>query len=89
MVNVADCRSIHDVMKYIEKTGTRNTNQKAGFGESEILKTYSCYRSKFGSFEKWPLLESRTFILAMVQTVTFCRYSEIQNVELADVIFNS
>jgi hypothetical protein len=88
MVSVAECRSIHDVMKYIEKTGTRNCNQKAAFGESELLKTLNCYLSKFGPFEKWPLLESRTFILAMVQTITFCRYSEIQNVEINDVMFH-
>jgi hypothetical protein len=88
MMSVAEHRAFHDILKFVDKVGKRNFNKKCAYGKKEILETYHCYVRKFGDFENWPLLESRTFILAIVQTVTFCRYSEIQNVEIADIIFD-
>jgi hypothetical protein len=88
MMSVAEHRAVHDILKFVDKVGKRNFNKKCAYGKKEILETYHCYVRKFGDFENWPLLESRTFILAIVQTVTFCRYSEIQNVEIADIIFD-
>jgi hypothetical protein len=88
MMSVAEHRAVHDILKFVDKVGKRNFNKKCAYGEKKILETYRCYVRKFGDFEHWPLLESRTFILAIVQTVTFCRYSEIQNVEIADITFD-
>jgi integrase len=88
-LNVSESRAVHDILKFIEKVGKRNSNKKCAFGEAELLTTYRYYVKKFGPFENWPLLESRTFMLALVQTVTFCRYSEIQNVEVNDIQFDT
>jgi hypothetical protein len=88
MMNVAESRAVHDILKFTEKVGKRNSNKKCAFGDSELFTTYRYYERKFGPFENWPLLESRTFILALVQTVIFCRYSEIQNVEIDDIVFD-
>jgi hypothetical protein len=88
MTNVAEQRAVHDILRFIDKVGKRTFNKKRAYGEKEILETYRCYVRKFGDFENWPLLESRTFTLAVVQTVTFCRYAEIQNVEIADITFD-
>jgi integrase len=88
MQNFVEDRAVHDVLKFVDKVAKRNSNKKAPFGEKEIEDTFEVYVKKYGPFQNWPILQRRTFMLAVFQTVTFCRYSEAQNVMIEDVVYD-
>jgi hypothetical protein len=89
--DMRDCskhKSVKDVMKFVEKAGVKNSNKKNAFGEAEVYLTYVKLVKKFGEIECWDKLLLRTFMLAVFQHKTFCRFSDAQKIRLKDVTYD-
>jgi site-specific recombinase XerD len=77
---------VTDVLKFLKKVVSHNTRVKDGFGSAEIRKLWNCLEEKFGTVSNWPNAELRTFVMIVLQHGTFCRFSDIRNVKLSDLI---
>jgi hypothetical protein len=50
---------------------------------------FDALSAQYGNIEYWPRLSLRTFKLALFQHKTFCRFSDVANVKLNDLIFHN
>jgi hypothetical protein len=89
--DMADCskqRAVRDVLKYVEKVAVKNSNKKNAFGEAEVIKCYDSLVKKFGLLQNWSKLQLRTFVMAVFQFKTFCRFSDVEKIKLKDVHYD-
>jgi integrase len=77
---------VSDVLKFVSKVTSHVDRKKSGFGSAEVRKLWDKLEAKFGAIESMPLVELRTFVMIVTQHATLCRYSDIQNVKLSDVL---
>jgi site-specific recombinase XerD len=77
---------VKDVLKFVSKVTSHVDRKKCGFGSAEVRKLWDKLESKYGNIEAMPLVELRTFVMIVTQHATLCRYSDIQNVKLSDVL---
>jgi hypothetical protein len=89
MPNVATDTVVNDVKKFCAKVTVQKTNKKDAFGIDEVRKLWFGSLKNDGDFEKWSKLKLRTFVLAIFQHKTFCRFSDTQNILLENVQFNT
>jgi len=89
MPNHVEEKSVADTKKFVEKICPHVTNKKKPFGSSEVRVIFDHLLRKYGSIEKIPLPELRTFTLAVFQHKTFCRFSDIEKITLSDVLFHT
>jgi site-specific recombinase XerD len=75
-----------DVLKFLKKVAPHNQNTKDGFGSLEIRRLWNSILEKYGSIEKCPNLELRTFVMIVLQHATFCRFSDVQTLKLSDIV---
>jgi len=71
--------------KLTEKACTKKTNKKLPFGSAEVRKIWDCIEDKKGNVEKLNLKDFRMFMIAVFQHKTFCRFSNLQQIQLKDV----
>ena len=76
---------INVVKRFAEKTCEHRKNAKNGFGSVEVRKMWDALESKYGSVMDMPKKELRTFVLAVFQHQTFCRFSDAAKIKLADI----
>jgi len=89
MPNHVEDKSVADTKKFVEKICPHVTNKKRPFGSTEVRVIFDHLLRKYGSIEKIPLPELRTFTLAVFQHKTFCRFSDIEKITLSDVLFHT
>jgi len=77
--------TIADVKKFVEKTCPRSANKKEPFGAAEVRKLWDAIDAKKGGIQNLNMHELRTFMIAVFQHKTFCRFSEIRNIKLEDL----
>jgi site-specific recombinase XerD len=88
---VADIMSdpvIAPVKKFVFKVCPKRSNMKAPFGAVEVRKMWNKLESKYSNLSKIPIVELRSFVMAVTQYSTFCRFSDLSVVKLDDVVFN-
>jgi len=77
------------VMKiFTQKTCNRKTNKKHPFGAAEVRKIWNKIDEN-GGIEKLDFKDFRTFMMAVFQHRTFCRFSDLKGITLEDVFFNA
>lgn len=80
--------TVSQVLKFLEKVCPKNTNVKEGFGALEVRKLWDSIDNTYGGVLKLTKIELRTFVMAIFQHKTFCRFSDIAGITLDDVIYN-
>jgi len=76
---------VADVWKFVEKVAPRKCNKKLPFGADEVRRLWDAIDEKLGGVQKLDRHDFRTFMLAVFQHKTFCRFSEAKHVKLEDV----
>ena len=71
--------------KFTEKACTRKTNKKLPFGSAEVRKIWDKIEETNGTVQNLSLKDLRTFMIAVFQHKTFCRFSDLQEIKLSDV----
>jgi len=79
--------SVKEMKKFAQKACTRKSNQKQPFGAAEVRKIWDKIDTE-GGLEKLDFKDFRTFMMAVFQHRTFCRFSDLKNITLADVFHN-
>jgi hypothetical protein len=80
--------SVAVMKRFTDKACARKSNQKKPFGSEEVRKIWNKIDAEHGGVHKLKFNEFRTFMLAVFQHKTFCRFSDLQNVKLEDVFHN-
>ena len=77
--------SVLTMKKFTEKACTKKSNKKLPFGSKEIRKLWNKIYAEKGGVEKFNLQDLRTFMISVFQHKTFCRFSDLKEITLADV----
>jgi integrase len=77
---------VSEVKKFAMKTCEHLTNVKHAFGSAEVRAMWDALDEKYGGVQHLPKLELRTFMIAVFQHQTFCRFSDLAQIRLSDVI---
>jgi hypothetical protein len=72
----------------VAKVCPKNSNLKQPFGSFEVRKMWNFIEKKYPSLSRVPIVTLRTFVLAVVQYHSFCRFSDLAVVKLSDVVFD-
>ena len=83
--NFLDDPMVHVIKKFAEKTCAHLRNAKSAFGSAEVRAIWDSLDEKYGSVEKMPLKEFRTFVMAVFQHQTFCRFSDVAKIKISDL----
>ncbi len=78
-------RPVLDVKKFMEKVCPHNVNKKDAFGSAEVRKIWDKIDT-YGVILKLPKRDLRTFVLAVFQHKTFCRFSDAAAIKLSEVL---
>jgi len=84
--NFTDDPMVSVIKKFTQKTCEHLSNVKLPFGSAEVRAIWDSIDLKFGCFEKLPKKEMRSFMLAVFQHQTFCRFSDVEKITLSDVL---
>jgi site-specific recombinase XerD len=76
------------VRKFVEKVCPRRVNLKAPFADREVRKIWNYIECKYKNLSAVPIVQLRTFVLAVIQYASFCRFSDLAVVKLDDVVFD-
>jgi hypothetical protein len=79
---------VEPVKSFIAKVCPRNTNLKAPFASAEVRKLWNLIECKYKNLSAVPITELRTFVLAITQYSSFCRFSDLAVVKLSDICFD-
>jgi len=80
--------SVREVKKFTEKACSKKSNKKLPFGAPEVRKIWDKIDTEIGGVAKLKTKDFRTFMLAVFQHKTFCRFSDLKNLKLEDVFHN-
>ena len=75
---------VGDLKKFVAKACPRPSNKKLPFGADEVRKIWDGIDAA-GGLEKLDLKMLRTFMIAVFQHKTFCRFAEVKNIQLGDL----
>jgi len=78
---------IEQVKKFLQKVCPKNSNVKDAFGSTEVRQIWDKIDSKSGGIPGLTKIELRTFVMAVFQHKTFCRYSDLAVIKLDDVLY--
>jgi hypothetical protein len=76
---------IKSVLKFGQKACVHLKNEKSAFGTAEVRAIWDTIDEKYGGIHNVPKNVLRTFMLAVFQHKTFCRFSDAEKITLADV----
>lgn len=62
--------------------------QKDAFGSDEIRRIWDKIDTELGGVQNLSSSDLRTFVLAVFQHKTFCRFSDVKQLKLKDILFN-
>ena len=80
--------AVLDVKKFLGKACPKHSNKKCAFGSDQIRQMWDKIDEKRGGVEFLSPLDLRTFVLAVFQHSTFCRYSDVAQLKLADLCYD-
>jgi site-specific recombinase XerD len=73
--------------KFVAKVCPTVSNLKSPFGSHEVRKLWDALDAKYDDICKMPFVELRTFVLAVIQYSSLCRFSDLAVVKLDDIVF--
>ena len=76
---------INTMKKFLAKVCAHGNNRKEAFGSTQVRLLWNQIDQN-GGIHNIPLLELRTFVMTIFQHVTFCRFSDLSNLRLKDVL---
>lgn len=79
-------QEVVDLNKFMQKVCPHVSNKKAAFGSVEVRKCWDKIDTKSGGVQNLTKLELRTFVLAVFQHKTFCRFDDISKIQLCDIL---
>jgi len=88
LVNNSIENEVLDVKKFMEKVCHHSKNTKDALGSEEIRKIWDKIDEKHGSIQNLNRTELRTFVMAVFQHKTFCRFNDVSVVKLDDILYN-
>jgi hypothetical protein len=89
ILNDITCDPVTEPIKrFAMKVCPKNSNVKTPFGSAEVRKIWDHIERKYENLSRVPLFELRTFVLAVTQYESFCRFSDLAGVKLSDVVFD-
>ena len=71
--------------KFAMKACKHQSNVKQPFGSAEVRAIWDALDAKYGNVANFPTDKLRTFVLAVFQHQTFCRFSDVAKITLSDV----
>jgi hypothetical protein len=74
--------------RFVTKVCPKKSNLKAPFGSYEVRKMWDYLDAKYKDISLVPFKELRTFVLAVIQFNSFCRFSDLAVVKLDDLVFD-
>ena len=77
--------SVSAVLKFLEKTCPRNVHLRCGFGSVEVRQMWDKLEKKSNGIENVSLVELHTFVMAVIQHASLCRFSDIAQLKLSDL----
>ena len=81
-------QEVLDVKRFMEKVCPHVSKKKAEFGSMEVRQCWDKIDSKSGGIQNLSRLELRTFVMAVFQHKTFCRFNDISKIKLEDIIYH-
>jgi hypothetical protein len=85
LVNFCNDPMVKTVLKFAQKACVHLKNEKSSFGSAEVCTIWDTIDEKYGGIHNVPKNVLRTFMLAVFQHQTFCRFSDVAKITLADV----
>jgi site-specific recombinase XerD len=79
-------KEVLDIKKFMEKVCPHKNNKKDALGSSEVRKIWDSIDQKYGNVQNLNRNELRTFVMAVFQHKTFCRFSDLTVIKLEDII---
>jgi len=89
MPNFVDDKTVCDTKKFVDKVCAHTDNKKQPFGSSEVRLVFDNLMRKVKSIEELSPVDLRTFVMAVLQHKTFCRFSDISKIKLDDMLFHT
>lgn len=87
--NFTEDKSVCDLKQFVAKVCPKKGNKKQPFGATEVRQIFDKLCEKSGPPSTWSKLQLRTFMLAVFQHKTFCRYSDVMQIKLSDILFDT
>ena len=78
-------KMILDMKRFVAKVCTHGHNKKEAFGSTQVRLLWNQI-DVLGGLHKITLLQLRTFVMTVFQHVSFCRFSDLRSLRLADVL---
>jgi site-specific recombinase XerD len=79
---------VSPIKTFVDKVCPKQTNLKAPFAHREVRKLWDYIESKYNNLSEVPFVDLRTFVLAVIQYSSFCRFSDLAVVKLSDIVFD-
>lgn len=79
---------VRDVLKFVEKACPRRTNAKRPFGADEVRRLWDAIDAKKGGIQNLEAKEFRSFMMAVFQHQTYCRFSDLKSIKLQDIFYD-
>jgi integrase len=86
--DVTKDQAVQDIKRFVEKACPRKINKKYPFGVDEVRQLWDAIDSKRGGVNNLDQKELRSFMIAVFQHQTFCRFSDLKNIKLEDVFYD-
>ena len=80
--------AVSPILRFLKKVCPRKSNKKAAFGSTQIRVMWDAINAKKGGIENLNPVELRTFVIAVFQHATFCRFSDISQLKLSDLFYD-
>jgi site-specific recombinase XerD len=79
--------SVYELKRFLAKACPHIANKKQPFGSAEVRALWNKIAAQPGGFTALSQAELRTFVMIVIQHASFCRFSDLQNVTLNDLLF--
>jgi len=76
------------VKKFLQKVCPTVSNVKDAFGAAEVREVWDSIDTRYGGVQSLTKIELRTFVMAVFQHKTFCRYNDLSVIKLDDVLYS-
>jgi hypothetical protein len=77
--------SVLAMKRFTEKACARNENKKLPFGSAEVRKLWDKIDREKGGVHNLSKKDLRTFMMAVFQHKTFCRFADLKDITLNDI----
>jgi len=89
MPNYVSQPSVKDTLKFVAKVCAHPNRRKSALTSADIRRIWDKLLEKYGDYEKFPLFELRTFTMCLFQHTTFCRFSDVKNLKISNLLFDA